>query len=358
MHRRILIVPIFLLVTSQLFSQGFGIPSKRGGIGFGNLSRFTGIRFNFKDKNVERINGINVTVWSAKHEDNQTGTVNGIAIGLPMSMGAENQYGIGLGIGGVGATRNLAGINIAGLGVGAGESVSGFNFGGLGVGAGEDLTGINIGGLGAGAGGDVKGINIGGLGVGAGGDLVGFNFGGLGVGSGGKVAGINIGGLGVGAAEDITGISASIIGVGTGGRVRGITVAGVGIGAGEEVRGLAVAGIGIGSSRVTGITLAPVVGGQTVKGIMIAPAYFRVGDDNGRAIDGQEYDADLEGLMKGISVSAFNQIKGDQIGVAVGIVNYTKRIKGVQFGLINIVKENPKGLRVLPFFNTRFYKKG
>jgi len=39
-------------------------------------------------------------------------------------------------------------------------------------------------------------------------------------------------------------------------------------------------------------------------------------------------------------------------------VNYTKSIRGIQFGLINIVKENPKGLRVLPIFNTRFGKKG
>lgn len=41
----------------------------------------------------------------------------------------------------------------------------------------------------------------------------------------------------------------------------------------------------------------------------------------------------------------------------MGVVNYTDKIKGVQLGLINIVKENPKGLRVLPLFNTRFGKK-
>jgi hypothetical protein len=43
--------------------------------------------------------------------------------------------------------------------------------------------------------------------------------------------------------------------------------------------------------------------------------------------------------------------------MAIGGVNYTHTIKGVQIGLINIVKENPKGLRVLPIFNTRFGKK-
>jgi hypothetical protein len=61
--------------------------------------------------------------------------------------------------------------------------------------------------------------------------------------------------------------------------------------------------------------------------------------------------------MRGISVSTFNQIHGEQRGVSFGVVNFTKRIHGIQFGLINIVKENPKGLRVLPIFNMAFGKK-
>ncbi|MFZ5971691.1 MAG: hypothetical protein ACOYXA_08855 [Bacteroidota bacterium] len=357
MSKRIVLLLLGAFTASQLFGQGFGIPSKRGGIGFGNLSHFTGIRFNFKNRDVERINGVNVTVWQGNEED-QSGTVNGIAIGLPLAMGAEEQNGLGLAVGGVGAKRNLSGINLAGLAVGAGESVRGISVAGLGVGAGEDLRGINVGGLGAGAGGNVSGFNFGGLGIGAGSNLSGFNFGGLGLGAGGKVKGISIGGLGIGAGDDLTGISASLIGIGAGGRVRGIQVAGIGIGGGEEVKGLSVAGVGIGGSRVTGIAIAPAVGGETIKGIMIAPAYFRVGSDNRQKLDAEEYDADMEGVMRGISVSAFNQIKGDQIGAAFGVVNYTHRIKGVQFGLINIVKENPRGLRVLPIFNTRFYKKG
>ncbi len=357
MNKRIVFFLAAVLSASQLFSQGFGIPSKRGGIGFGNLSHFTGIRFNFKDREVERINGINVTVWQG-HEEDQSGTVNGIAIGLPLAMGAEEQNGLGLAVGGVGARRNLSGINLAGLAVGAGESVRGISVAGLGVGAGEDLRGINVGGLGAGAGGNVSGFNFGGLGIGAGGNLSGFNFGGLGLGAGGKVTGINLGGVGIGAGDDLTGISASLIGIGAGGRVRGIQVAGIGIGGGEEVKGLSVAGVGIGGERVTGIAIAPAVGGATVEGIMIAPAYFRVGEGKREKMDAEEYDGDLEGVMRGISVSAFNQIKGDQIGATFGVVNYTHRIKGVQFGLINIVKENPRGLRVLPIFNTRFYKKG
>lgn len=64
-----------------------------------------------------------------------------------------------------------------------------------------------------------------------------------------------------------------------------------------------------------------------------------------------------EGVFTGVSVSAYNNIVGEQRGVTFGVVNRTTRIKGVQFGLINIVRENRKGLRVLPIFNTRFKSK-
>ena len=37
------------------------------------------------------------------------------------------------------------------------------------------------------------------------------------------------------------------------------------------------------------------------------------------------------------------------------ILDYAWRIeKGVQIGLVNIVRDNPKNLRVLPVFNTKF----
>jgi len=344
----------FVLLFNNGFSQGLGIPSKHGGIGFGNLAKFTGIRFNFKDRNVEKINGINTTIWNSKDDSDQTGTVNGISLGLPMATGHENQNGLSLGVG-IAATKNLSGINIGILGAGAGNNVTGFNFGGLGVGTGQDLRGVTIGGLGAGAGGDVVGVNIGGLGIGAGGSLTGFSFGGLGVGSGGNVTGISIGGAGVGAGENIRGLTFALGGIGAGQKVTGITIAGLGLGAGEELKGISAAGLGIGSPKVTGLAIALAVGGLDMKGIMIAPAYFRVGGGTNKHDDGTI--TTEEGVMTGLSVSAFNQIKGEQRGVALGIVNITRAIKGIQFGVINIVKDNPRGLRVLPIFNTRFGKR-
>jgi len=322
MKRTLLVLAAFVLLFNSSFSQGFGIPSKRGGIGFGNLPKFTGIRFNFKDRDVEKITGINTTIWTTKDDSYQTGTVNGLSLGLPLAMGHDNQNGISIGLG-VGTTRNLTGINVGILGAGSGDNITGLNIGGLGIGSGGNLKGITIVGLGAGCGGNVSGFNFGGLGIGAGGNLSGFTFGGLGIGAGGYI--------------------------------RGLTLAGIGIGAGEEIKGITIAGIGIGSKKVTGLTISAAVGGMDVKGIMIAPAWLRIGDH--QKLDDGTIEV-KEGTMTGLSISAYNKIRGDQKGVAIGVVNYSTRVKGIQFGLINIVKENPKGLRVLPIFNTRFGKKG
>jgi hypothetical protein len=96
----------------------------------------------------------------------------------------------------------------------------------------------------------------------------------------------------------------------------------------------------VGAPAVKGLQAALVVGGEDVRGISLAPAYFRISGDDGE--------------MVGLSVSAFNHIRGSQRGLAVGIFNYAYDIKGLQLGLLNHVSSNPKGLRWLPIFNTRF----
>jgi len=341
---------LFVLVSVG-FGQGFGIPSKTGGIGFGNLPKFTGVRFNFKDTDLQRVNGINVTAWMPKDEDLMSGTVNGIALGVPLSAGAASVHGVGVGILGIGARRNLYGVNVGGLGVGAGGNVKGINVGGLGVGAGGTLWGVNVGGLGVGSGGRVSGINVGGLGVGSGSNLYGLSVGGLGVGAGGNISGIGFGGLGIGAGGQLSGINIGGLGAGAGGRISGITVGGVGVGAGGSINGLAVAGIGVGSPTVRGIAVALAAGGNNVSGLMIAPAYFRIGDNNKH---GDENGDGSTGTMKGVSISAFNQVFGHHNGVAIGIFNWTRSQRGIQLGVLNYVKSNPKGLRLLPIFNTSF----
>lgn len=342
MNKRITLALAMLLLLSQsAISQGFGIPSKKGGIGFGHLSRFTGIRFNFKDQNIEKVNGINVSVWAPKDDDVHTGNVNGISIGFPMAIGSENRSGINLGILGAGAMANLSGINIGGIGVGAGDKLSGINIGGIGVGAGGDVTGFNFGTIGVGSGGDIKGINIGGIGMGASGNAIGLNIGGIGVGAGESIKGINLALIGMGGSRDVLGFNFAGIGIGAGERMAGINVALVGMGAGESLTGLNIAGVGMGSPKVRGINIALAVGGERVSGITLAPAFVKV-------------ESGGDSALNGLSVSAVHIIKGTQRGLAVGVVNTTQKIKGFQLGLLNYVRDNPKGLRLLPVFNTNF----
>ena len=340
------LLAITLLIPALTFAKGpgFGIPSKKWIIGFGNSPVFSGIRFNFKDQNVEKINGISFTVWQPK-EDDGDGVVNGISVGVPLAGGTAERNGINLGIGGISANNSLKGLNLGGLGAGAGQSVKGINLGGLGIGAGEELSGINLAGIGLGSGGTVTGFNFGGIGIGAGNTLKGINIGGIGVGSGGDVKGLNIGGIGVGAGDDLTGINIGGIGMGAGNTAKGINLAGIGVGAGEEIIGLNVAVIGVGAPSVKGISMAAVVGGNVVTGISLAPAMVQIGEKGSS-----------DGELKGVSISAFNQIRGDNNGITIGILNMSKGGKGIQIGLLNHNPENPKGLRWLPFFNANFNK--
>ena len=48
-------------------------------------------------------------------------------------------------------------------------------------------------------------------------------------------------------------------------------------------------------------------------------------------------------------------VAGISLGtIAIGIVNYAYRVKGAQIGLVNIVRSNPRYLRILPNFNSSF----
>jgi hypothetical protein len=282
-----------LLMTAAAGSawggQSLDIPSKTWGISFGNSKSFTGLRFNFRDSQVQRVNGLNLTLWQPR-KDNKDAVIQGLSFGtLP---GGGYLRGIQLGILGVSAEKELKGISLGLLGAGCGGDVVGLTAGGLGAGCGGSITGLNLGGLGIGAGKDVTGTTIGGPGAGAGGSMKGVNIGGVGVGAGERLTGLTLGGLAAGAPE-----------------VRGITIGGL------------------------------AVGGNDVKGIQIAGGFIMINEG---------------GRLAGLAASSFNYIRGAQTGLAVGIVNYAYSVKGLQIGLVNIVRDNPRGLKVLPVFNTSF----
>ena len=332
---RILVTIASLVAATSASAQVLDLTVNNTGLAIGDKPRVNGVRINFRDRRLEEVNGVNVTIWNPYQP--ATGVVNGLALGIPVT-GAKDINGIATGLLGAGAERSLRGIGIAPIGLGSGGEMHGIMLGGIGVGAGGELTGLAVGGIGVGSGGAVRGIQIGGVGVGSGGSLTGLSIGGIGVGGGGAVKGIAIGGVGVGGGGSFTGIGIGGVGVGSGGDATGLMIGGVGVGSGGTLRGLAIGGVGVGAPNVQGVVLSPIAaGGEHVHAIVIAGAYFKV---------------ERDGRFDGGSLSAFNHIKGAQHGLTIGLFNYARELHGAQIGVLN-VSDNGGHRRVIPVLSAR-----
>jgi hypothetical protein len=326
---------ISFVISENLYSQSLDIPVKGYGISFGNSKKFAGLRFNFRDRHVDRIDGINLTLWKA--DENEDAIMRGISLGVIPEAGDMGYLQIGFG---VVADYQLTGITLGILGAGSGQDMDGINIGGLGAGAGGSITGINIGGLGAGAGQNIVGLNIGGLGAGAGQNAVGVNISLLGAGAGQNLYGITLAGLGAGAGQNVAGITFGGLGAGAGQKMSGVNLGGLGVGAGEELVGFSAALLGAGSPTIKGVTIAGLAaGGEEITGLTIALAHVRIEND---------------GVLTGVTAAAFPYIKGTLKGMSFGIFNYAYEVSGIQIGLLNYVDDNPPGLKILPIFNTSF----
>ena len=294
------------LFINQLCAQSLDLAVNNYGVSFGNSKNFNGLRINFSDREVEKINGVNVTFWRAKN--NMEAVVNGVSLGL---LRPEAAY--------------LNGIQIGGLGVGAAKGIKGISAGIIGARSGDSISGITLGGLGSYSIKNITGITIGGLGA-------------IAI---GNINGITISGLGTIATENITGITISGIGTAAGGNITGLTLALLGAGANGNITGVTFGGLGVGrASKIKGITIGGFeTSAHDIIGVALSLANVRVYDN---------------GSLTGFSASAFNLIKGRQTGVSLGIFNYAYKLNGIQVGLLNYVRENPKYLRILPVINANF----
>ncbi len=329
------LLALFALSAASLRAQVLDLTVNGNGLAIGDKPNMNGVRGNFRDRRLEEINGINVTMWMPYSP--AKGTVNGIALGIP-GTGAGRINGVGLGIIGLGTESAFRGIGIGGIGVGGGANMTGIFLGGIGVGAGGRIEGISVGGIGVGSGSALTGIQIGGIGVGGGGDLTGISIGGIGVGGAGTVRGLAIGGIGVGGGSDFKGVGVGGVGVGTGGNATGLMIGGVGVGSGGRLKGLAIAGVGVGAPELNGVVLTPIAaGGVNIKAIVLAGAYFKV-EDRGR--------------FDGGSLSVVNNVRGAQHGLTIGLWNYARELHGGQLGLINI-SDNDGKRRVFPLLSVR-----
>jgi hypothetical protein len=326
------------LLAAQEARRSLDLGAHGAGLSIGDSPRWKGLRLNAVDTRLERMDGINVTLWSPRKTSH--GAVRGLALNLPLG-GAQRFEGIAIG-GGYGVEGNMTGASLSLIGAGAGGNVTGIHLAGVGFGAGANLKGINIAGVGAGAGGNVEGITIGGIGVGTGGNGRGLLVGGIGAGVGGNFEGIALGGIGTGVGGNFRGLSIAGIGTGGGGDFTGIALAGVGTGAGGTMRGLAVSGVGVGASVIRGVAAAGLgVGGQRLTGLFAAAYTVRIADMDHRG----------DGELHGVGISAFNDVRGTQRGLTIGVLNYARTLHGVQLGVINIVRNNPSGRKVLPVIN-------
>ena len=328
--RSIAVLLFALLVlgpTAATADDSLDIPVRGYGISLGNSSRFTGLRLNFSDRGVERINGITASIWVPGSNPNSE--FNGISLGL---LGIKGDRFNGITVAGIGmATGDIHGAAAALIGIGAAD-VTGIAVGGLGLGV-ENLTGVAIGGLGVGAE-SIRGVALGLIGVGAGKRFDGFGFAGLGMG-GEEFNGVFLAGLGLGG-TDMTGLFIAGLGMG-GDNLTGVFASLLGMG-GEHLKGIFVTGIGMGGQVIEGITVA---------GFGQGADYFR-----GAHFSLVHILAKQE--LKGVAVSAYNRARHRQRGLTIGIINYAYDLQGVQIGLINIVKTNPRGLKVLPLVNAHF----
>src|SRR5678815_2296434 len=100
---------------------------------------------------------------------------------------------------------------------------------------------------------------------------------------------------------------------------------------------VSIAGAGVGAPRIEGLAAAAAVGARDVRGIVIAPLYFRITERSGR--------------MTGVNVSALNNVRGTQQGLAIGLFNYARSLDGVQLGILNYAGNQRRGTRLLPLVN-------
>lgn len=153
------------------YSKALNIPFRHYGLSIGNSSFFNGLRINFSDRFVNRINGINITFWPDRsqsfkkwynNEAEYFSQINGISLGLLPLAGSMNFINIGLA--GIAATPgSLSGISSGGLFTAA-VRINGISVSGLLTQA-NTISGLAISGLLLGGTRDINGLAVAGLAV-------------------------------------------------------------------------------------------------------------------------------------------------------------------------------------------------
>jgi hypothetical protein len=284
-----------------LSGKAFNFPFRKYGISIGNSSEFNGIRINYADKNVKKINGLNVTFWFkkvAEHREvsrrfqlaeapNKSAIINGVTAGVIPVAGTMQPFNAGL------------------LGLFANKSLNGLSIGGL-FAMSDHINGMCVGGLGLVA---PKSIN-----------------------------GIAAGGFAVYSAE-----------------INGIPVCPVLVAATNSIRGLTVAGLYAGGDtespevEMDGLTIAGFfIKGKVINGVPVSLGLINCSNKlNGLAITAISIKSDI---LNGAALAGIVNTKTTN-GLTIAIFSRTNDLHGVQIGLLNYAGNNRKGLKMLPVVN-------
>ncbi len=186
MLRLLILTSVISLATTDTSNAGSSLDLTINGKGLsmGDSRRFAGLRLNFMDRQLERMAGVNFTIWRASRQAMDRAEIDGVAISLLGAGMGRNVRGAMFGLLGAGVKEDAKWLTVAGIAAGTGRSMSGFTFGCVAVGAGRSLSGINLAGAVVGAGRDVTGISLAALAVGAGGSVQGVTASLLAVGAG------------------------------------------------------------------------------------------------------------------------------------------------------------------------------
>lgn len=337
-------------VRTDGYRGGLRLGMGGAGLAIGDVPRWTGVRINWRDERLQRVDGINVNFWRPRGD--ATGTVNGLALS-PVAPIVSRIHGVGAGLIGVVAGERATGLIVGGLGVVSDGPVGGITVGGLGVVAGGDANGITIGGLGVVSDGRVRGVAVAGLGSVAQWGVSGVQVAGLGAVATGTVTGVQAAILGSIAGSDLTGVSLGGLGTISNGSARGVMIGGFGTIIGLDMTGVALGGFGVvAGGRITGAgaTLGYLRAHEGIRGIGLGG--YRVRSETAHGITGAVFRVELEELT-GFSAAAWNDL-GVQRGLVIGIYNRARELHGVQIGLLNYAGNNRGIARLLPLVNAHF----
>lgn len=165
-----------------------------------------------------------------------------------------------------------------------------------------------------------------------------------------RIRGIGIGGFGP-IAGTLQGVAVSGIVVATVEDLNGIAVGAGGAAAAGDINGIAVGGLAAGADGPGSGEETSSDAGGTVNGIVVGGLGAVGNNMRGAGISAGMVRVRDGGTLRGLAVSAYNDIDGRQVGLSIGIYNRARVLDGIQIGLLNVARNNPEWARILPILN-------